>query len=95
MSPGIQYWYGFCVSTSGVNVLTAWEGIHARNINNFRGRLQVAATTTIGSGYGPFWGVVSSGAPPVNISSNQPLNGILLNTGANRPAIQFRTNISW
>lgn len=93
MSPGVQYWYGFAVSTSGASVITAWMGMQCRQIPSFKGRFQIAQSNTQGSAFGPFWGIVSSGAPPANISVSQILNGISVGTVANIPCLHFRTNI--
>lgn len=92
LSQGIQYWYGFCMTTSGTAVISAWMGQNERLINSFRGFFNIAQSTNQSSGFAPFFGVVSSGVPPANISSFQLLNNIA--TSGRMPMIQFRTNVT-
>lgn len=75
-SQGVQYWFGMHVSTSGVDNLSRWLANGIRVVDNFKGQFGVANSAIIVSAIGPFWGIVSSNAPPTNIST-----GMLLSNG--------------
>ncbi len=93
LSQGVQYWFGWGVSTLGASAITCAVGQQFQQENSFYGQFGVNQGTTQASGFVPFWGVVVAASPPTSIGTANMVTGDS-NQRDMLPCLQFRADVA-